>query len=1073
MRPEKLTITAFGSFVDKTVIDFTLFGKEGLYLVSGDTGSGKTTIFDALSYALYGQTTSDGDRSAELMRSHYAKEDVYTEVSLEFTEKGKRYFITRTPKQKISKKKGTGLKEVPSNVELTLPDGNIVTKIDQANAKIVEIIGMSANQFSQIVMLAQGQFSRFLKSKTEEKRELFAKIFSTENYAKLQNALSDKAKEARDEYYDVLNKEKIIIGNINLSEDSAYFEEFESAKNAPSLPENMKDLLRGIETERKTKYEESDSSYKALEKQVAEIEQKIGKCDEKKRLSVELEEKRAEESLLSSELIKAEENKAENEYRREIISNYKIEVFRLENTLSSYDKKVELETKLSERRLELSKEGEEKILLEKSFEETDEELKLSEEKRDSLRDIQAKLDQERDNNHKLELKLKELDILDKKLQEKEKIREDIENCSVALDSHLKKASEIVDGLNAAKALKKEEDDELNSLEDVEIKIERIRASLKNARTLKEGEDKIKELKKEEWIHEDSLSVAQNVLTGAKFFYKKGLSIFLNNSAVNLASHLEDGKPCPVCGAKHHPSPATISDGEMSEDYLNLLKKREEEAQEKVNTKESALNTIRSQISFIDGQNQKVRSSFEQSLSSLEAEKIISVLEDEENSLNAKLDRKMELKANLEKLSSDISSIENEQREIKDIIIKLETAIDGKEKSRDAIEAEVGKPAEELGISLSEFPSIFDSCQKAKALSDRLLLDYDKSAKEYRELLSAIEDLRKKRDSLKDKVTSSSMHFELLTAEYIRLKKDLEETCKKLEFDNKEIVLSKIASLKDTNEKLSKAIEDSEKSYKEISDRKVSLLGEISTIEKQIEALPDYERSALEEEKREVDAKRDEEDNRRSSYKAQLDLISASIASYEENETIAFARREKWNSLYELSSVANGTLSGVDRITLETYVQTRYLDRILRRANRKLLSMSNSQYEMERSSNARNKAQKMGLDIDIMDHHIGKVRPATTLSGGEMFKASLALALGLSEEIQASSGAVKIETMFIDEGFGTLDEESLHSALEILSSLASSGRLVGIISHVQELKDKISSQIVVKKRNDRSTITITV
>ncbi len=175
---------------------------------------------------------------------------------------------------------------------------------------------------------------------------------------------------------------------------------------------------------------------------------------------------------------------------------------------------------------------------------------------------------------------------------------------------------------------------------------------------------------------------------------------------------------------------------------------------------------------------------------------------------------------------------------------------------------------------------------------------------------------------------------------------------------------------------------------------------------------------------------------------------------------------------ELADVANGNLSGEDRLSLETYVQTRYLDRILRRANGKLLAMTNGQYEMERSGEGRGRRRKMGLDIDVMDHFTGKRRAASTLSGGEGFKASLALALGLSEEIQAQAGAVRIETMFVDEGFGTLDDESLASALSTLSGLASSGRLVGVISHVAELKGRIDRQILVEKgRADGSTVRV--
>ena len=211
MRPEILTITAFGPFARTVTIDFSSFGNEGLYLVSGDTGSGKTTIFDALSYALYGTTTSDSDRSAELMRSQYADDDVMTSVELTFSEKGKKYTVKREPAQQRPKKRGNGMMESPASASLVLPDGSILTKKEQINEKIEEIIGMTSSQFAQIVMLAQGRFSRFLVSRTDEKRSLFKKLFNTENYGLLQLSLQEKAKKAREEFLSVGANQNMIL----------------------------------------------------------------------------------------------------------------------------------------------------------------------------------------------------------------------------------------------------------------------------------------------------------------------------------------------------------------------------------------------------------------------------------------------------------------------------------------------------------------------------------------------------------------------------------------------------------------------------------------------------------------------------------------------------------------------------------------------------------------------------------------------------------------------------------------------------------------------------------------------
>ena len=257
MRPVKLSITAFGPFRDRTVIDFSLFGDEGLFLICGATGSGKTTIFDALSYALFGVTTNEGDRNASQMRCQWASGDNLTEVELVFQEKGRRYTVIRTPAQQRPKKRGDGHVDQPASATLYLPDGKVLTKVDQINGRIVEIVGMNGSQFSQIVMLAQGRFSRFLNSTSDEKRELFKKIFSTEGYGELQDILQAKANEARDAYRAIGEGQKAIVKTLSLPDSSPWHSRLVEAQKADVLPEDIVDVLEGMRKEA-----EADSAWR-------------------------------------------------------------------------------------------------------------------------------------------------------------------------------------------------------------------------------------------------------------------------------------------------------------------------------------------------------------------------------------------------------------------------------------------------------------------------------------------------------------------------------------------------------------------------------------------------------------------------------------------------------------------------------------------------------------------------------------------------------------------------------------------------------------------------------------------
>lgn len=919
MRPIKLKISAFGPYAGITEIDMTRLGNKGLYLITGDTGAGKTTIFDAICFALYGSASGD-IRENSMLRSKYSDAETPTEVELEFANKGQIFHIKRNPEYMRPAKRGNGETKQNASAELIMPDGTVITKEKAVTEKIREIIGVDRNQFSQIAMIAQGDFLKLLLAETKDRQKIFREIFKTGYYQILQDKLKEEAAVLSKEFERAKQSIEQYIAGIVCDSLSMYADSVHKAQNVGMAIEEVLELLGGILTE-------DEAIDEKLKKQTAEIESKLTDLNNNKIILKDYEElsKKYHNSIVSLEAAKETLKLAKISFEKEKDKAPEYEektkkVAEIEAQYGDYDALSTAKVKFQASRKALQK---------------------------------ARVDVE--CNKKEEEKHKQL-IID--------IKNELESKK---DLDVRKQMLITQ----KEKLEDEKDRVVGLLDDINI-VKELQIQLKNAqeRYLKSANDA--KAKHEKYL----------VLNEA----------FLSEQAGVLASKLESGMPCPVCGSTEHPFKARLAQDAPTEETVKAAKEEADAAQSIMTANSNKASALKAEFESYDKSFRK----------KLEIEYLTEPYENIEVYLN--------------KVSVNIMSAidENSQRTLK---------IDEELIRKANLEKEIPKQEEAL-LSLQE-----------RILSNtKLISSEETNAKQYEEQIEVLEN--------------------------------------KLLFNTKKDAENAAASLKKEIDMGKKALTEAQTQYNNSEKQISSLTGAIYQMKEAIEKKPEGDLRQIEELLNEAKAIKKEILEGQNNVFARIEQNKKTKENIEKMSTEILEIEKKWTWVKALSNTANGNISGKDKVMLETYIQTTYFDRIISRANSRFMIMTNGQYDLIRSDSASNMRSQSGLELDVIDHYNGTRRSVKTLSGGESFKASLALALGLSDEIQSSAGGIRLDSMFVDEGFGSLDGESLQQAINALTSLADGNRLVGIISHVSELKERIDNQIVVTKaKSGGSTVEI--
>lgn len=1033
MKPLELTMSAFGPYADCQFIDFSLLGKNGLYLISGDTGAGKTTIFDAISYALYGEA-SGRERSGGMLRSDFAQPGTKTCVKLVFEYKGKRYRVERNPEYERPKVRGSGTAKEAAGAELVMPDGSVTSGMRAVTEKVEEILGINRDQFSQIVMIAQGDFQRFLLSATKERAAILRHIFGTEKFKAFQEQLKQKMLEFKRsldaEEQSFLQYADGIISDDGLEPANriSLWKETPSINGSGELTESLKALLKM----EKDTLQSSKSVLSAMQKQQTKLAGDIAVIQNYNRRFEEL-------SLRSDQYKKLIGQKPEMDEKKKRLQNGIIALRRVKLVEERYLAASRAFDALMES-IELAKQ------------------KLSEQA-EKFRFASAVFDAEQDKEEdrvRLRSEIRRLEEQMPKYRELAKLDEKKEMTA-------KKISEAESALSYLKAKHSGKEEtrgslksELESLLDKELLFERLNQKQKACQEkLGELEALAKSFeclvtKKKAFNNlQIQYSASEQAFTAKDRIFRQLERAFLREQAGILASRLEPDAPCPVCGSREHPSPAELSQDAPSETRVNQARAEMEKSRDTRESYSSACGAAKSEFLTLESRCLSDTRKFLPDATIETAASRIRQLKNDASSelegLSSELEKTREAVKRKEKCLNELKQLEDELLALSDRLAKGERILGEQKAETSRLEGEYETLRKELSHesenkareALKQQKSVLVRSQEtfdsAKKSHEKASGDYAQAEAVLTERLSKQEETQEQKDAASTRyqavlrenslLSESDYHAALLTEEAIR---ELEEELTGYK--------NEIRLITHDIERLKK--ETKGKEYVDPSD----ILSEQERLKAEAEKLADA-----------VSVSQSRYDTNRSAYD---NLLGA---------TGRIAQKEAQYLNYKvLSDTANGDIGGKARVTFETCLQTAYFTRILYAANRRFAAMSSSRYELRRREEPGNLRSQTGLELDVFDHYTGKARDVRTLSGGESFKASLALALGLSDIVQQTSGGVQLDAMFIDEGFGSLDSESLDVAITTLENMTEANRTIGVISHVNELGSRIDKQILVKK-----------
>lgn len=1046
MKPVYIKMSAFGSYANEETVDFTDVN-HGIFLITGDTGAGKTTIFDAITYALYDQT-SGGKRDGEMMRSQFADEDIRTYVELKFIYDGETYIITRSPRQeRISKRKNkdgdyTKTVDQPS-VELIMPDGMPYHgKIKETNQKIIDIIGLDVNQFTQIAMIAQGDFLKLLHAPSKERKEIFAKIFNTKIYWRIEEELKYSAKSIYGKLED--NRKDILreMDNVQCIDGSLYETEWSAmARFSESNPEQQIAMVQQIIEEAKQKesnvIKEQNKNQVELNLIITELKQ----AEETNKLFAALEKEQNRKAEL--DLIAAEMESLKN--RKDLARKATI----VEPKEKAFLSKQEERRHCNQRIVDI------KDWIEKSKPILESRRQISEAAEAEYKrlnpELAANISKISDFLPKFQL-LEEMNAGYKALsRNRQSAKEDFDTIS----ENIKIIIESQNRLNADQQNLKVAAESLQLLTQSVERLGDRKVSLENLLSVMQI---LQTDRKAYHASEQECHTAEIYTCEKSEYYDTIYRKFIEGQAGILAHELKEGCPCPVCGSTSHPQIASLMDAGVTQKELQNAKSNKETAEKVLENKKNAMYQAKQTY-----ENQRVKAELEgkRSIGSEFNVDQISV-DDIKVIIN---DCTVQFKAETEKKNyaeASKQSYERNEDELKHLKENLEANLQKKESAAIALKEIEIKLAEALAdIKNMKASLIYETRQAAeeelaasKARTQSLEIAVADSSKSYQAML---EEISQKKGNLKTEETGLIR----LSEDETKLQEDFEQELLRQGFTDISTYHSSIMP--------SIQIDELDRIYQKYREDVLQIVTSLKHFMNQTVGKSVVNTVAIEEKKTELEA-----------TKLRLDELAKSVFGIRSRnekvilnvERIYEVRKNlkgEYSVINRLEATATGK-AGQKRLNFQTYIQRRYFNSILNEANKRLFLMSNGQFILKcRSMEELSNQGEVGLDLDVYSMVNDQTRDVKTLSGGESFMAALAMALGMADIIQNTAGSIHIDTMFIDEGFGALSDETRMQAINILNGLSEGKRLVGIISHVTELKAQIGTKLVVTKNNKGSKV----
>ena len=1047
MKPLRLEMTAFGPYPKEVVLDFAVLANQSMFLITGPTGAGKTSILDAMVYALYGQT-SGGLRDGSDMRSDYADATTPTSVVFEFQVGDHRYRMERTPKQELKKKRGTGTRVVLATAAISEWIDEewklLTTKAQEIRDYVQQIIGFRVDQFLQVVLLPQGDFRKLLVAPTSEREVLLHTIFKTSIYKRMQDVLKEELAKATVGIQDTLQKVEFLLSTYTV----------DTLQDLVALTEEERAVLGIREKERKEKQEQCD----VLQTAYAKYETYANLVSRKDQYSQALATHQEGESahLALGEAISRWERL--QEVRRSMKDYEKLQdIFRADN-----EKLEALKTSLQ------SVEGSLQTL-ESKWKQLIAQEETYAKQQEQYHQLQA-LQQEVERYG--ELVIKRTDIEASKAQQVEQqqaLQQEITTSQAELELHRKTLEGIKTELQNYACLGEEKlcTSELRSWWD----------------SLKGVVNKLQTAWDARNLHSQQLEKERQVCKIREGLYHHNEQLLRQHQAYEVSLQLEDQEPCPVCGSLEHPQLAQAPSEEIVRETVERLREEFQASQTQVATIETKLAHSDEEVERYDKEWNRLCEMYPKVTAGVQRKSILQLGNILDNAVQAK-----EIETVLERLSWWDANV-------------TETHVDKTFKliQQELVQGEAGKLALEKSLeTLKQTIQIEEANIHAKQLELRTLEGQLESLQQevqhvttemsrietsiapftvdtYMTEMTGLADSLKRYEADCKEVGEGRHKYQekkvAFTAEVGTLKEQQDRMAQDIEFLGKDIeqVLEAESLTIDTFKQESYAFDElpvwkeTFSAYHNESLRLTSLLEGVQ------QDLASYATVPEEIRKESVESLQQELKNLGEvigTLKSQVTAKEKTIQEIAKLEADTKELSDRRAFIFGLADLANGGDSGMKGVSFERYVLGAILEEVLCAANLRLHDMSRGRYRLERSVEEGGRGAR-GLDIAVFDAYTGASRPANTLSGGETFLASLGLAMGLADVIQSYAGGIHLDTMFIDEGFGTLDPDTLDVAMETLVALQSQGRLVGIISHVPELQQQIGAHLVVTKTDEGS------
>ena len=1055
MKPIKLKISAFGPYAGKVPdIDFTQFEDKGLFLISGDTGAGKTTIFDAICFALYG-TTSGSYRDAKKLRSEFADDSVDSYVDFYFEHQGKNYHIWRQPEYERQKQRGDGIVSEKEKAVFYEDGKSPVEGLKLVDKKVKELLHVDDKQFKQIAMIAQGEFWELLNAKTDKRTEILRTIFLTDNYKSIEYKLKERKSAKATLKSQAEGNMLLYFNQVECNPDDPNLEELfklkqrahdsKSAWNSDEMVKLIDEIVEFDEDSLEKQNEAlkgADSELEKDAKAIATAETNnsfITKCESLRKEKVSLEEQKAGIDKLS------ELTEKQKKATRNVKPNYDAwnsKTNEVANTVRDIEVK---EVSLKKASDEVTRTTEAYSNAEKNKSHADDLVKLA----DSIRNDENKYQLRDENNKRLVA-----------LEKEEKSILESENSLLARENDLKKRKDTLIARN------KELEGKSVELETIKSEGEKISDLDSDFTTIVNKDIPAREQKKLDLKKkQDAFEEARNKYDSTKAEFDRTQEMLENSRAGILASKLKDGEKCPVCGSTHHPELASLPSEQVTEEELEDMKALlEGRNTQKENALVAAENAKTALSDFDEHLKGSLLDCLENPLvgktcSGESIESLLALVDEASSSIKTKLSENKakynEVNSLCEEYRKNKEELDKIQQTEEDLAAQKKTLGDNKLDNAKKLESVRGELKSASELKYSDWNEAKTNMDKALSESEGIF-NTIKAADEARQ------NAEKEEAACKEALSTLKSGLETQREDEKALQAKLDRSIKENGFSSVDDMFGFIVTEQDissSDDKINKYKQAVETNKVQLAQAEKDASGKIMIDVSELTI-------AYETKKKNVDLMRrsiSDIENRIKSNKDKKENIISRKADYDK----AAHEYSVCENLYKLVTGQTGN----GKITLEQYIQAEGFDGIIKAANKRLVPMSENQYELFRQEGSLGKQSNTFLDLEVLDNYTGKRRPVSNLSGGESFKASLSLALGLSDTVSSNLGGIQMDALFIDEGFGTLDSKSIENALDILTNLSEANKLVGVISHREELIREIPQQIHVKKSSKGSEILI--